>query len=70
MDTTTNYTPDPGSESGESLSEKKLKKDYIPPKLNVAILAHEEGLISGSSGNSCNPGDPPAKNSSPSAFDE
>lgn len=40
MDTTNNNPSDPDPE--ESLSDKKTKKDYVPPKLNVIILAQKE----------------------------
>ena len=37
--------PDQEPKSGQSLSEQKLRKDYIPPRLNVTILTHEKGII-------------------------
>lgn len=40
MDTTNNNPSEPEPE--ESLSDKKTKKDYVPPKLNVIILTQKE----------------------------
>ncbi|MCL1672965.1 hypothetical protein [Elizabethkingia ursingii] len=52
MDTTNNNPSDPDPE--ESLSDKKTKKDYVPPKLNVIILAQKEKINPpGSTTNSC-----------------
>lgn len=42
MDIPNNNIPGQEPKSGESSSEQKLKKDYIPPRLNVTILTHEK----------------------------
>ena len=52
MDTTNNNPSEPEPE--ESLSDKKTKKDYVPPKLNVIILTPKEKINPpGSTTNSC-----------------
>ncbi|KUY20541.1 hypothetical protein BAZ12_11315 [Elizabethkingia miricola] len=55
MDIPNNNIPGQEPKSGESSSEQKLKKDYIPPRLNVTILTHEKEIIPTSLGNSINP---------------
>nr|WP_199161570.1 hypothetical protein [Elizabethkingia sp. ASV34] len=54
MEIPINNIPDQEAKPGESLSEQKLKKDYIPPRLNVTIIAHEKGIIPTSLASSIN----------------
>ncbi|OPC54110.1 hypothetical protein [Elizabethkingia bruuniana] len=55
MEIPINNIPDQEPKSGQSLSEQKLRKDYIPPRLNVTILTHEKGIIPASLDSPINP---------------
>ncbi|CAI9686525.1 hypothetical protein HZQ11_15970 [Elizabethkingia anophelis] len=54
MEIPINNIPDQEVKPEESLSEQKLKKDYIPPRLNVIILTHEKGITPTSLASSIN----------------
>ncbi|MDR2230793.1 MAG: hypothetical protein LBE39_15100 [Flavobacteriaceae bacterium] len=57
MDTTNNNPSDPDPE--ESLSDKKTKKDYVPPKLNVIILTPKKKIDPPSHTKDSCPNNPP-----------